>query len=158
MSCTITSKIHHQIWMMNIFISSSSHPFIHSFIHPLISSAHHSFIHTYYLYRYIHSNKLISICISIYNNIFTIMPTQAPTVHYSEKYYDHNYEYRHVILPMDIAKMIQIGTLLTEEECRYLGIIQSEGWIHYAYHRPEPHILLFRRPYHGPLPSHVDYL
>ena len=23
---------------------------------------------------------------------------------------------------------------------------QSRGWVHYAIHRPEPHILLFRRP------------
>ena len=23
---------------------------------------------------------------------------------------------------------------------------QSRGWIHYAIHKPEPHIMLFRRP------------
>jgi cyclin-dependent kinase regulatory subunit CKS1 len=23
---------------------------------------------------------------------------------------------------------------------------QSRGWVHYAMHKPEPHILLFRRP------------
>lgn len=37
------------------------------------------------------------------------------------------------------------GELLTENEWRSLGIQQSRGWVHYAIHRPEPHILLFRR-------------
>ena len=27
-----------------------------------------------------------------------------------------------------------------------MGIVQSKGWVHYEYHFPEPHILLFRRP------------
>jgi cyclin-dependent kinase regulatory subunit CKS1 len=62
--------------------------------------------------------------------------------------------------------------LLTEQEWRHLGVQQSRGWVHYAIHkyaiqtvpsvydlwscspffayctcsRPEPHILLFRRP------------
>ena len=27
-----------------------------------------------------------------------------------------------------------------------MGVQQSRGWVHYAIHRPEPHILLFRRP------------
>jgi hypothetical protein len=31
-------------------------------------------------------------------------------------------------------------------EWRRLGVQQSRGWEHYAFHRPEPHILLFRRP------------
>ena len=38
------------------------------------------------------------------------------------------------------------GRLLTEPEWRALGVQQSRGWVHYATHRPEPHILLFRRP------------
>jgi len=29
---------------------------------------------------------------------------------------------------------------------RSLGVQQSRGWVHYAIHRPEPHILLYRRP------------
>ncbi len=36
--------------------------------------------------------------------------------------------------------------LLEEHEWRGLGVQQSRGWVHYAIHRPEPHILLFRRP------------
>lgn len=31
-------------------------------------------------------------------------------------------------------------------EWRALGVQQSRGWIHYAIHKPEPHIMLFRRP------------
>merc|ERR1712216_721942 len=72
----------------------------------------------------------------------------VPSQHisYSEKYQDDTYEYRHVILPRDIAKMVPKGRLLTETEWRGLGVQQSRGWVHYAIHRPEPHILLFRRP------------
>lgn len=33
-----------------------------------------------------------------------------------------------------------------QAEWRGLGVQQSRGWIHYAIHRPEPHILLYRRP------------
>merc|ERR1719353_2626442 len=36
--------------------------------------------------------------------------------------------------------------LLTEDEWRCLGVTQSRGWVHYLLHKPEPHILLFRRP------------
>lgn len=60
-----------------------------------------------------------------------------------------NQKYRHVILPKELAKQIEKkmlrGELLTENEWRSLGIQQSRGWVHYAIHRPEPHILLFRR-------------
>ena len=52
---------------------------------------------------------------------------------------------RHVILPQDIAKNLP-KNLLSEREWRQLGVQQSRGWVHYAIHRPEPHILLFRRP------------
>ena len=34
----------------------------------------------------------------------------------------------------------------SEGEWRGIGVQQSRGWMHYALHRPEPHILLFRRP------------
>jgi len=66
-------------------------------------------------------------------------------IQYSEKYYDDIYEYRHVILPHDIAKLVPRTHLLTETEWRNLGIQQSPGWIHYMSHHPEPHVLLFRR-------------
>lgn len=64
---------------------------------------------------------------------------------YSEKYYDDKYEYRHVILPPDIAERVPKDHLMSEEEWRALGVQQSVGWIHYDMHKPEPHILLFRR-------------
>lgn len=69
---------------------------------------------------------------------------------YSDKYFDSEYEYRYVTLPRSQAdKIIEIrnqGKYLTEEQSRELGIIQSRGWVHYDYHIPEPHILLFKRP------------
>mmetsp|Transcript_19171 Transcript_19171/g.34692 ORF Transcript_19171/g.34692 Transcript_19171/m.34692 type:complete len:94 (+) Transcript_19171:84-365(+) len=67
-------------------------------------------------------------------------------IQYSERYYDDVYEYRHVVLPPEIAQALPKGRLLTENEWRSLGVQQSRGWVHYAIHRPEPHIMLFRRP------------
>lgn len=69
-----------------------------------------------------------------------------PHIAYSEHYRDDTYEYRHVILPPEVAKLCPRGRLLTEAEWRALGVQQSKGWVHYAIHRPEPHCLLFRRP------------
>ncbi|KAH7373286.1 hypothetical protein KP509_17G048400 [Ceratopteris richardii] len=66
-------------------------------------------------------------------------------IQYSEKYFDDVYEYRHVKLPPEIAKLLPKNRLLTENEWRALGVQQSRGWVHYAIHRPEPHIMLFRR-------------
>ncbi|EPS63441.1 cyclin-dependent kinases regulatory subunit [Genlisea aurea] len=67
-------------------------------------------------------------------------------IDYSEKYFDDTYEYRHVVLPKDVAKLLPRGRLLSESEWRQIGVQQSRGWIHYAIHNSEPHILLFRRP------------
>lgn len=74
------------------------------------------------------------------------MPHYPEEIEYSEKYQDDYYEYRHVILPKPLYKQIQKGRLLSENEWRGIGVQQSRGWIHYDIHRPEPHILLFRRP------------
>lgn len=75
------------------------------------------------------------------------MPHDAASrIEYSEKYFDGHYEYRHVILPKEIAKELPKDQLLSESEWRGFSIQQSRGWQHYAIHRPEPHILLFRRP------------
>uniref|UniRef100_A0A8C6I744 Cyclin-dependent kinases regulatory subunit n=1 Tax=Mus spicilegus TaxID=10103 RepID=A0A8C6I744_MUSSI len=54
--------------------------------------------------------------------------------------------YRHVMLPKDIAKLVPKTHLMSESEWRNLGVQQSQGWVHYMIHEPEPHILLFRRP------------
>uniref|UniRef100_A0A7N0US75 Cyclin-dependent kinases regulatory subunit n=2 Tax=Kalanchoe fedtschenkoi TaxID=63787 RepID=A0A7N0US75_KALFE len=67
-------------------------------------------------------------------------------IQYSEKYFDDTMEYRHVILPPEVAKLLPKNRLLSENEWRAMGVQQSRGWVHYAIHRPEPHIMLFRRP------------
>lgn len=46
----------------------------------------------------------------------------------SERYYDDVYEYRHVVLPQDIAKRLPKDKLLSEPEWRALGVQQSRGW------------------------------
>ncbi|XP_033750382.1 cyclin-dependent kinases regulatory subunit 1-like [Pecten maximus] len=66
------------------------------------------------------------------------------SIYYSDKYTDDTYEYRHVVLPKEIAKLVP-KHLMSETEWRGLGVQQSQGWIHYMKHEPEPHILLFRR-------------
>ena len=74
------------------------------------------------------------------------MPHYPDEIEYSDKYSDELYEYRHVILPKETYKKIPKNKLLDENEWRNLGVQQSRGWVHYEIHRPEPHILLFRRP------------
>lgn len=85
------------------------------------------------------------------------------SIHYSSRYSDDEYEYRHVQLPKQMLKAIPKeyfdgarGTLklLWEEEWRGLGITQSLGWEHYEVHEPEPHILLFKRPINYQPPMH----
>mmetsp|Transcript_5010 Transcript_5010/g.6477 ORF Transcript_5010/g.6477 Transcript_5010/m.6477 type:complete len:108 (+) Transcript_5010:110-433(+) len=67
-------------------------------------------------------------------------------IEYSEKYADDSHEFRHVILPKELVRQLPRNRLLSETEWRNVGVQQSRGWVHYAIHRPEPHILLFRRP------------
>ncbi|GAM86022.1 hypothetical protein ANO11243_040320 [Dothideomycetidae sp. 11243] len=85
------------------------------------------------------------------------------SIHYSSRYSDDDFEYRHVQLPKAMLKAIpkeyfdgSRGTLklLWEEEWRALGITQSLGWEHYEVHEPEPHILLFKRPINYQPPVH----
>lgn len=80
---------------------------------------------------------------------------------YSKRYSDEEFEFRylmkgffagshcascrHVILPKAIARWVPAGKLMTEDEWRDLGVMQSPGWVHYMIHAPEPHILLFKR-------------
>lgn len=64
---------------------------------------------------------------------------------YSDRYRDDEYEYRHVKVHKDYEALLP-GRLLTEVECTILGIQQSPGWEHYMIHKPEPCVLLFRRP------------
>ena len=83
--------------------------------------------------------------IHIFNNVhfFSRMPNK--NIYYSDKYTDEKFEYRHVMLPKDLAKLVPKTHLMSETEWRNLGVQQSQGWVHYMTHDPEPHILLFRR-------------
>ena len=73
------------------------------------------------------------------------MPRFPDEIEYSEKYFDEQFEYRHVLLPKEAYKKMPKGKLLLETEWRQLGVQQSRGWEHYEMYNPEPHILLFRR-------------
>jgi cyclin-dependent kinase regulatory subunit CKS1 len=48
--------------------------------------------------------------------------------HYSARYSDNKYEYRHVHVPKELAKKIPRNHLLSESEWRSLGVQQSVGW------------------------------
>jgi hypothetical protein len=42
----------------------------------------------------------------------------------------------HVILPKSIAKQVPKDRLMSEEEWRRIGVMQSRGWVHYMHHKP----------------------
>jgi len=79
------------------------------------------------------------------------MPSKE--IYYSDKYSDETHEYRHVILPKDLSKLVPKNRLMSDSEVRGLGVTQSPGWIHYMIHEPEPHILMFKRPLPGNQPT-----
>ncbi|TNN43523.1 Cyclin-dependent kinases regulatory subunit 1 [Liparis tanakae] len=58
-------------------------------------------------------------------------------IYYSDKYNDEEFEYRHVVLPKQLSKLVPSSHLMTEDEWRGLGVQQSQGWIHYMIHKPE---------------------
>lgn len=74
------------------------------------------------------------------------MPHYPQQIEYSDKYEDEVFEYKNVMLTEAIFKTIPRNKLLCEDEWRELGIKQSRGWTHYMIYKPEPYILLFRRP------------
>ena len=53
---------------------------------------------------------------------------------------------RHIVLPKDRAKLVLKTRFMSQSEWRNLGVQQSQGWVHYMIHEPEPHILPLRRP------------
>ncbi|KAL1448208.1 hypothetical protein WDU94_014383 [Cyamophila willieti] len=57
-------------------------------------------------------------------------------IRYSDKYEDDNYIYRHVMLPLSLAKQVPKTHQMTETEWRNLGVQQSPGWVHYMLHLP----------------------
>jgi len=69
--------------------------------------------------------------------------------YYSDKYTDDKFEYRHVHIPREWVKAMPKDRTMTEQEWRELGVQQSQGWVHYMIHEPEPHVLLFRRAIKG---------
>lgn len=69
----------------------------------------------------------------------------SENIYYSPKYSDDKYEYRHVILPKEMVKLVPGTHLLSEQEWRAIGVQQSQGWVNYMTHNPEPHVLLFKR-------------
>ncbi|KAL7753785.1 hypothetical protein RI367_000717 [Sorochytrium milnesiophthora] len=69
----------------------------------------------------------------------------ADKINYSARYSDDLWEYRHVTMPKELVKYIPEDRLMPEDEWRGLGVKQSLGWEHYMIHKPEPHVLLFRR-------------
>ncbi|WVQ74476.1 hypothetical protein IAR50_004077 [Cryptococcus sp. DSM 104548] len=69
--------------------------------------------------------------------------TYEGKIHYSARYSDTEWEYRHVIVPKPLVRFIPPG-ICAEEVWRGIGIKQSPGWEMYMRH--EPHVLLFRRP------------
>lgn len=67
-------------------------------------------------------------------------------IEYSDKYCDDTYEYRHVMLTEAAFQKLPKDTLLSEIDWRRLGLQMSPGWEHYMIFKPEPYVLLFRRP------------
>ncbi|MEQ2257409.1 hypothetical protein ILYODFUR_034480 [Ilyodon furcidens] len=57
-------------------------------------------------------------------------------IFYSDKYNDDEFEYRHVVLPRQLSKLVPSSHLMTEDEWRGLGVQQSQGWMHYMVHKP----------------------
>ncbi|CEP18340.1 hypothetical protein [Parasitella parasitica] len=64
---------------------------------------------------------------------------------YSKYYSDDEFEYRHVVLPKNLARWLPQGQLLQPKQWIDFGVHQSTGWEHYMIYKPEPHILLFKR-------------
>eukprot|EP01012_Entosiphon_sulcatum_P035649 TRINITY_DN45273_c0_g1_i1.p1 TRINITY_DN45273_c0_g1~~TRINITY_DN45273_c0_g1_i1.p1 ORF type:complete len:119 (+),score=15.77 TRINITY_DN45273_c0_g1_i1:40-357(+) len=89
------------------------------------------------------------------DNFQQIIRSYAARINYSEKYTDDTNEYRHVILPKELARILPKGKVLAEREWRAIGVQQSLGWEMYMVHRPEPHVLCFRRPLGFQPPTHI---
>ena len=56
-----------------------------------------------------------------------IISMSKKDIYYSDKYTDDKYEYRHVMLPKDLAKLVPKTHLMSEAEWRNLGVQQSLG-------------------------------
>lgn len=87
-------------------------------------------------------------------------PVFPDDIEYSETSGDAIYSYRKVVLPKMHCKNVFLLThfkrLLSETECRELGVLQSRGWIHYRLDKSEPQTLFFRR-YQAHVSSELKY-
>eukprot|EP01064_Diplonema_japonicum_P038637 TRINITY_DN941_c1_g2_i2.p1 TRINITY_DN941_c1_g2~~TRINITY_DN941_c1_g2_i2.p1 ORF type:complete len:110 (+),score=20.64 TRINITY_DN941_c1_g2_i2:64-393(+) len=82
----------------------------------------------------------------------TIITSCKDRIRYSDKYTDDTFEYRHVILPKELKKLVP-NRIMAESEWRSLGVQQSLGWDHYMVHAPEIYVLCFRRAKPSPPPA-----
>lgn len=73
------------------------------------------------------------------------MPRYPSEIEHSEKYYDDEFEYKHVTLTEEAAKMVRRGHLVQPKDYCKLGLMQTPGWIHYFSIPHEKHVLYFRR-------------
>ncbi|KAF3834850.1 hypothetical protein F7725_027408 [Dissostichus mawsoni] len=48
-------------------------------------------------------------------------------IYYSDKYTDEEFEYRHVVLPKQLSKLVPTSHLMTEDEWRGLGCSRARG-------------------------------
>ena len=73
----------------------------------------------------------------LFQNSHQLIPVTQPSrataamskkdIYYSDKYTDDKFEYRHVMLPKDLAKLVPKTHLMAEAEWRNLGVQQSLG-------------------------------
>ena len=79
------------------------------------------------LIAFCNNNKVLNVSCK-----FFIPVMSKKQIYYSDKYTDDEYEYRHVMLPKDLAKMVPKTHLMSETEWRNLGVQQSQGKIFYS--------------------------
>ena len=73
-------------------------------------------------------------------------------IYYSDKYTDEKFEYRHVMLPKDLAKLVPKTHLMSEAEWRNLGVQQSLGRVlpHFFLRFAKSNCVLRLGPLHAP--------
>ena len=68
-------------------------------------------------------------------------------IYYSDKYTDDKFEYRHVMLPKDLAKLVPKTHLMSEAEWRNLGVQQSLGRSDWTIEGQNMDIVFWKPPY-----------
>ena len=67
------------------------------------------------------------------------------SIKYSETYQDGALEYCIVKIPLDKTSNLDREALLSEQAVQELGVQLGHNWIHYAWYKYEPYVLLFKR-------------